>query len=150
MPGRAGCDPAAFRDGAGLCCASPSACPEPGIAQGEGVGSFAQHIFEVLRGKREPLEQVPAAVHSLHTRIVPSTFAGRWESIHPCSWPLPRNAQVSPSPGICRGGNPADLRAPSAPEGASPGAHAPHHERLGCASGRSGRDNADTLAGKAI
>ena len=83
------------------------------------------------------------------THIVPNIFPGRWQTVHPCTWPLPRNAQVSPSPGICRG-DPADLSAPSALERASPAAHAPHRECLGCAGGGRGRGSADTLAGKAI
>lgn len=95
----------------------PLRAQSPDSHKGRMWGKFAQRILEVLRGKGESPEQIPAAVHSLHTHPVTSIFPGRWQT----TWPLPKNAQVSPSPGFCRG-DPTELGAPSAPDGASPAA----------------------------
>lgn len=72
------------------------------------MGKFAQRIFEVLRGKREPREQVPAEVHSLHAHhaqhlswVLANHLPLHLASAQKCSGlPFPRHLQG----GSCRPG----------------------------------------------
>lgn len=79
----------------GLCCASPPARPEPGIARGEDVGRFAQCIFEVFSAKSPSSSSF---LHAHHARRLHWALANRspshLASPPTCSGvPFPRHPQ---------------------------------------------------------
>lgn len=123
----------------------PLRAQSPDSHKGRMWGKFAQCILQVLRGKREPPEQIPAAVHSLHTHPpCPASSLGAGKPLALALGLSPKMLRC-PLPQASAGGIPRRwvhrlLRMEPHP--------LPLHECPGCAGGGRGRGGADTLAGE--